>query len=65
MHLVPVNHVPERLDVVGSTVLIVEVVGVLPDVDGEQWNEGSRLVDESILIKSRSDFKFFGLLVVS
>jgi hypothetical protein len=33
----PVDHVPPRLDVVRAAVLVVEVVGVLPHVDAEQW----------------------------
>src|SRR4026209_1215665 len=32
---VPVDDVPPRLEVVGTPVLVVEVVGVLPDVDAE------------------------------
>src|SRR5690349_20404113 len=31
--LVPVDDVPEGLDVLGPAVLVLEVVGVLPDVD--------------------------------
>src|SRR5262245_17089221 len=34
-HLVPVDGVPPGGDVVGAAVLIVEVVGVLPDVEAE------------------------------
>src|SRR3954466_13595117 len=35
-HLVPVDHVPPRLQVVRALVLVLEVVGVLPDVDPDQ-----------------------------
>src|SRR3954449_4303818 len=35
-HLVPVDHVPPRLEVVRALVLVLEVVGVLPDVDSDQ-----------------------------
>src|SRR3954451_20448742 len=34
--LVPVHDVPPRLEVVRALVLVLEVVGVLPDVDAEQ-----------------------------
>ena len=33
----PVDDVPEGLDVVGAAVLVVEVVGVFPDVEAEDW----------------------------
>src|ERR1700691_912996 len=32
----PVHDVPPRVEVVGAAVLVLEVVGVLPDVDAEQ-----------------------------
>ena len=35
VHLGPVHHVPPRGEVVGATVLILQVVGVLPDVGAE------------------------------
>ena len=35
-HGVPVDDVPPRVDVVRALVLVLEVVGVLPDVDAEQ-----------------------------
>jgi hypothetical protein len=31
----PVDHVPPRVDVVGTAVLVLDVVGVLPDVYAE------------------------------
>ena len=34
-YFIPVYHVPEAFDVVWATVLITEVVGVLPDVESE------------------------------
>ncbi len=36
---VPVDDLPEGGEVVGAAVLIVEIVGVLPDVEGEEWLE--------------------------
>jgi len=34
--LVPVDYVPPRVDVVGTAVLVLQVVGVLPHVDAQQ-----------------------------
>ena len=28
----PVNDIPESIDIIGATVLVVEVVGMLPDI---------------------------------
>ena len=33
----PVHNPPERSKVVRSAVLIVQIVGMLPDVEGQQW----------------------------
>ena len=33
--LVPVHHVPPGLEVVGASVLVVEIIGVLPDIVAE------------------------------
>ena len=33
----PVDEVPEGVDVVWASVLVVEVVGVFPDIEGEDW----------------------------
>jgi hypothetical protein len=35
VHLVPVDNIPPVGDVLGAAVLVLEVVGVLPDVDAE------------------------------
>lgn len=34
-HGLPVNHVEERLDVVGTPILIVQVISVFPDIEAE------------------------------
>ena len=36
-HRIPVDHVPESGDVVRTTVLIVQVVGMLPHVQTQDW----------------------------
>ena len=38
-HLFPVHDFPEGLEVRGAAVLVVEVVGVFPDVEGEERGE--------------------------
>src|SRR3954466_15359499 len=52
-HLVPVDHVPPRLEVVRALVLVLEVVGVLPDVDPDQRRLPSR--DRRVLIGRARD----------
>ena len=37
----PVEDVPEFLEVVSTAVLVVEVVGMLPDVDSDERNAAS------------------------
>ena len=38
---VPIDHVEERRDVIGTAVLVVQVVGVLPDVDAQDRRAAS------------------------
>ena len=63
--LVPVDNLPDLFHIVGPNVKVVEVVGVLPDVDGEEWNQVSTLIDKSILIGSCSKLELSRVLVVS
>src|SRR5271165_20353 len=55
---VPVDDVPPRVDVVGATVLVLQVVGVLPHVDAQQrglaGREGRVLVGRSEYRETRS-----------
>ena len=39
LHDVPIDNLPEGSKVVGTSVLIIELVGMLPYVEGEQWGE--------------------------
>src|SRR6476659_3836861 len=56
-HIRPVRDIPERLDVVGADVLVIEVVRVLPDVEEQQRNRAGRelrllveeLLDDQVL----------------
>src|SRR5262249_60758035 len=50
---VPVDDAPPRLEVVRATVLVLEVVRVLPDVDAEQRDVA--LHDRRVLVGSRID----------
>ena len=52
-HVVPVDDVPEGVEVGGALVLVLQVVGVLPDVDAEQ----RRLAvgDRRVLVRGRGD----------
>src|SRR5436853_388675 len=52
-HLVPVDHVPPRLEVVRTLVLVLEVVGVLPDVDADQRRLARR--DRRVLVGRAGD----------
>ena len=48
----PVDHIPHRLEVLGLPVLILQVVGMLPSVDAEQWSE---LAHNGILVGVGAD----------
>src|SRR5947209_6198334 len=48
-HLWPVHDVPPGVDVVGPAVLVLEVVGVLPDVDAKQ--RGLTVADRIVLVR--------------
>src|SRR5205823_14605631 len=48
----PVHHVPPGIDVVGTLVLIFQVVGMLPDVDAE---DGRLAVHEGAILVRRAE----------
>src|SRR3954469_13746442 len=58
--LAPVDGVPPRVDVVGAPVLVLQVVGVLPDVNAQQ--RGLPLRDRVVLV-GRSDDRQAGAVV--
>ena len=64
LNLGPVDDLPDLLQEVGSHVLVVQVVSVLPDVDRQQGNEMSALVDQSVLVSGRAVLKLLRRLVV-
>src|SRR5262245_3631258 len=51
--VIPVDHLEERIDVVGPFVLILQVIGVLPDVDSE--DRGTAPVHERVVLVRRAD----------
>src|SRR5690349_3037781 len=50
--LAPVDDVPDRVEVVGALVLVLEVVRVLPDIDPEQWRLA---VGDRVVLVRRAD----------
>ena len=45
-HHAPIDNLPQGLEVRGAAVLVVEVVGVFPDVEGE---EGAEAVGDGVV----------------
>ena len=56
LHHVPIDNPPQRLQVRGAAVLVVEVVGVLPDVEGQEGLEtvGGGVVGAGVLADGKS-----------
>jgi hypothetical protein len=52
----PVDELPEGSEMVGTTVLIIHIVSVLPNVEGEQWAESAS--DRVLCIWLLSDDEF-------
>lgn len=60
----PVDNLPDGLEVVGADVLVLEVVGVLPDINAQQGDQtGGGL--EGVLVGGGSDLKALEVLVVA
>src|SRR3984957_630781 len=61
-HLSPVHRVPDCLEIIGATILILEVISVLPNIDAEDglaFASGDGFAhDRIILVGSRADFQF-------
>ena len=56
-NFIPVDDFPDLSHEIWSDVLVVKVVGMLPDVYGQKWNKVSSLINESVLVSSCSEFK--------
>mmetsp|Transcript_91474 Transcript_91474/g.230702 ORF Transcript_91474/g.230702 Transcript_91474/m.230702 type:complete len:289 (+) Transcript_91474:263-1129(+) len=64
VHLVPIHHVPPRLDVVGPSELVLQVVSMLPDVtaqDRDAWGALHTLHQGVVLVGCRGDGQLVAL----
>src|SRR6266436_6604929 len=53
---VPIHHVPPSFDVVGPTVLVIEIISVFPNIHSE--DRGVSFHERAVLVRSGYDFKF-------
>lgn len=60
----PVDNVPDGVEVVGADVLVLEVVGVLPNINSQKGNQSSGGL-KRILVGRGGDLKALELLVVA
>src|SRR3954468_9217235 len=58
---VPVHHVPPRLDVVRTAVLVVEIIRVFPDIDAEEWCVPFH--QRAVLVRCRSHLELPALVL--
>ena len=61
----PVHNLPNFLHKVWSHVLVVDIIGVLPNIDGQERHQVSALVSKSILVSCGSELKISTGFVVS
>lgn len=61
---IPVDDLPNSLEIVRADVLVLKVVGMLPDIDAQQWNQTCCCL-ERILVSSRGDLQTLKVLVVA
>src|SRR5262249_25061812 len=57
---IPIHHVPPSLEVIGTTVLVFEIVGMLPHVDAKDRRVA--IHQRTILIWRRNNFEFSVLI---
>ena len=62
-HGIPVDDVPDGTDVFGSDVSVIDIVGMLPDINTQEWFETSGGF-ERILVRQSHDVDELGLWVV-
>ena len=55
VNAIPVDDILPSFNVIWTTVLVVEIVCVFPDIDAEKW--GMSLHDGAVLIRGRVDFQ--------
>src|SRR6266853_3494302 len=58
---VPIHHVPPSLEVIGTTVLVFEIVGVLPHVDAQDRRVA--IHQRTILVWRRNNFELSVLIL--
>src|SRR5206468_1095967 len=58
---VPIHHVPPSLEVIGTTVLVLEIVGMLPHVDAEDRRVA--IHQRTILVWRRNNFELSVLIL--
>src|SRR6266404_6350704 len=59
-HFGPIHHVPPSFDVVRPAVLIIQIVGVFPNVHAKNWFVA--IHEWAVLIWRRNDFEFPALI---
>src|SRR5207249_11830889 len=59
-YFVPIHHVPPGFDVIGTTVLIVQIISMFPNVDAEDRRVA--IHQRAILIWRRNHFEFAALV---
>src|SRR5690625_3771041 len=59
-YLIPVDDLPECLNVVRPLVLIVQIVSVLPDVEAQNWSQAAHV--GAVLVCCRGDLKLSAVI---
>ena len=54
-NFVPVDDIPERTDVVGASILVIQVIGMFPDIETKNGRQSLR--ERVILIGRRTDMQ--------
>jgi hypothetical protein len=62
--IIPVDNVPDVLDVVRSSILVLQVISVLPDIKAQQGNQASG-GQQRILIRSSDELEALIQRIVS
>ena len=63
LHLLPVDDLPDFFEELGSRILVVKVVSVLPHVHVEKWGVSSGA--DSVLVAGGQDLELLGLVAVT
>src|ERR1043166_1788002 len=59
-HRVPIHHVPPRLDVIGAAVLVLEIIGMFPNI--ESMNGRVTLHERAVLVRRGDHFELAALV---